>query len=193
VLAGITPEPWTPTDSSAVPEGYGVPALRQTRFCRSCARAGFFRFMGCAELEKRNSSRGAVRSGPGFRLISTMFFATQSTHPALNGRGCPTRRRPTIGCLVSGERSTSGKPLARQRPASMASPSRSSCIWRNLSLRAEKGHCRRTLLPAFPTVAGGDAAVTYRLGHDEYRDPRFKTQDLYLERLSTPNNSRPGT
>ena len=172
VLAGITPEPWTPTDSIAVLKGMAF-ELSGNAF-REAARARLLPVLGLRGLEDFFPPFDAAPL-PGYLNDA---FATTRTGQI---RGVPDTTA-SDNWVVSGERSASGKPLLANDPhLGFTIPS----FWYLAHLSFGGEDIVGGTLPGIPSiVAGRNRNVAWGMtntGPD--------TQDLFLERLN-PDNSR---
>jgi penicillin amidase len=172
VLAGITPEPWTPVDSIAVLKGMAF-QLSGNAFGEA-ARARLLPVLGLRGLEDFFPPFEAAPL-PGY--LNDVFSTTRTG--LVDGVPDTTA---SDNWVVSGERSTSGKPLLANDPhLGFTIPS----FWYLAHLSFGGEDIVGGTLPGIPTVvAGRNRNVAWGMtntGPD--------TQDLYLERLN-PDNSR---
>lgn len=172
VLAGITPEPWTPTDSIAVLKGMAF-ELSGNAFGEA-ARARLLPVLGLRGLEDFFPPFDAAP------LPSYLNDAFATTRTGLV-RGVPDITA-SDNWVVNGERSMSGKPLLANDPhLGFTIPS----FWYLAHLSFGGEDIVGGTLPGIPSiVAGRNRNVAWGMtntGPD--------TQDLYLERLN-PDNSR---
>ena len=172
VLAGLTPEPWTPTDSIAVLKGMAFELSGNA--LREAARARLLPVLGLRGLEDFFSPFDAAPL-PGY--LNDVFVTTRTGLV----RGVPDTTA-SDNWVVSGERSASGKPLLANDPhLGFTIPS----FWYLAHLSFGGEDIVGGTLPGIPSiVAGRNRNVAWGVtntGPD--------TQDLYLERLN-PDNSR---
>jgi len=172
VLAGVTPEPWTPTDSIAVLKGMAF-ELSGNAFGEA-ARAKLLPVLGLRGLQDFFPPFDAAP----LPAYLNDAFATTRTGMA---RGVPDTTA-SDNWVVGGERSASGKPMLANDPhLGFTIPS----FWYLGHLAFAGEDIVGGTLPGVPSiVAGRNRTVAWGVtntGPD--------TQDLYLERLN-PDNSR---
>lgn len=172
VLAGVTPEPWTPTDSIAVLKGMAF-ELSGNAFGEA-ARARLLPVLGLRGLQDFFPPFEAAPL-PGY--LNDAFLTTRTGM----ARGVPNTTA-SDNWVVSGGRSASGKPLLANDPhLGFTIPS----FWYLAHLSFAGEDIVGGTLPGIPSiVAGRNRNVAWGVtntGPD--------TQDLYLERLN-PDNSR---
>ncbi len=172
VLAGVTPEPWTPTDSIAVLKGMAF-ELSGNAFGEA-ARARLLPVLGL---------RGLQDFFPPFDAAPLPAYLNDAFTTTRTGmaRGVPNTTA-SDNWVVAGERSASGKPLLANDPhLGFTIPS----FWYLAHLSFAGEDIVGGTLPGVPSiVAGRNRNVAWGVtntGPD--------TQDLYLERLN-PDNSR---
>lgn len=171
VLAGITPEPWTPTDSIAVLKGMAF-ELSGNAFGEA-ARARLLPVLGL---------RGLQDFFPPFEAAPLPAYLNDAFLTTRTGMipGVPDTTA-SDNWVVSGERSASGKPLLANDPhLGFTIPS----FWYLAHLSFDGEDIVGGTLPGVPSiVAGRNRNVAWGVtntGPD--------TQDLYLERLNTDNS-----
>ena len=172
VLAGITPEPWTPTDSIAVLKGMAF-ELSGNAFGEA-ARARLLPVLGLRGLQDFFPPFDAAPLPP---YLNDAFLTTRTGM----ARGVPNTTA-SDNWVVSGERSASGRPLLANDPhLGFTIPS----FWYLAHLSFNGEDIVGGTLPGVPSmVVGRNRNVAWGVtntGPD--------TQDLYLERLN-PDNSR---
>ncbi len=172
VLAGVTPEPWTPTDSIAVLKGMAF-ELSGNAFAEA-ARARLLPVLGLRGLQDFFPPFGAA---PLPAYLNDAFLTTRTGM----AQGVPDTTA-SDNWVVSGERSASGKPLLANDPhLGFTIPA----FWYLAHLSFAGEDIVGGTLPGVPSiVAGRNRNVAWGVtntGPD--------TQDLYLERLN-PDNSR---
>jgi len=172
VLAGITPEPWTPVDSIAVLKGMSF-ELSGNAFGEA-ARARLLPVLGLRGLQDFFPPFDAA---PLPSYLNDVFATTRTGLV----RGVPDTTA-SDNWVVSGERSMTGKPLLANDPhLGFTIPS----FWYLAHLSFAGEDIVGGTLPGIPTiVAGRNRNVAWGVtntGPD--------TQDLFLERLN-PDNSR---
>jgi penicillin G amidase len=172
VLAGVTPEPWTPTDSVAVLKGMAF-ELSGNAFGEA-ARAKLLPVLGL---------RGLQDFFPPFSAAPLPTYLNDAFSTTRTGmaRGVPDTTA-SDNWVVSGERSASGKPLLANDPhLGFTIPS----FWYLAHLSFAGEDIVGGSLPGVPSIVIGRnrnmAWGVTNTGPD--------TQDLYLERLN-PDNSR---
>ncbi len=172
VLAGLTPEPWTPTDSIAVLKGMAF-QLSGNAFGEA-ARARLLPVLGLRGLEDFFPPFDAAPL-PGY--LNDVFATTRTGLI----RGVPDTTA-SDNWVVSGERSVSGKPLLANDPhLGFTIPS----FWYLAHLSFSGEDIVGGTLPGIPSiVAGRNRNVAWGM-----TNTAPDTQDLFLERLN-PDNSR---
>jgi penicillin amidase len=170
VLAGVTPEPWTPTDSIAVLKGMSF-ELSGNAFGEA-ARARLLPVLGL---------RGVQDFFPPFDAAPLPGYLNDAFATTRTGlvRGVPNTTA-SDNWVLSGERSASGKPLLANDPhLGFTIPS----FWYLAHLSFAGEDIVGGTLPGIPSiVAGRNRNVAWGVtntGPD--------TQDLYLERLNADN------
>jgi penicillin amidase len=171
-LAGINPEPWTPTDSIAVLKGMSF-ELSGNAFAEA-ARARLLPVLGLRGLQEFFAP---FDEAPLPAYLNDAFSTTRTGLV----RGVPNTTA-SDNWVVSGERSETGKPLLANDPhLGFTIPS----FWYLAHLSFAGEDIVGGTLPGIPSiVAGRNRNVAWGVtntGPD--------TQDLYLERLN-PDNSR---
>jgi penicillin amidase len=170
VLAGVSPEPWTPTDSIAVLKGMAF-ELSGNAFGEA-ARARLLPVLGLRGIQDFFLPFDAA---PLPRYLDDAFLTTRTG----SVRGVPSTTA-SDNWVVSGEHSVSGKPLLANDPhLGFTIPS----FWYLAHLSFAGEDIVGGTLPGIPSiVVGRNRSVAWGVtntGPD--------TQDLYLERLNTDN------
>jgi penicillin amidase len=171
VLAGVRPEPWTPTDSIAVLKGMAF-ELSGNAFGEA-ARARLLPVLGLRGLQDFFAPFGAA---PLPRYLDDAFLTTRTGM----ARGVPNTTA-SDNWVVGGEHSVSGKPLLANDPhLGFTIPS----FWYLAHLSFAGEDIVGGTLPGIPSIViGRNRNVAWGVtntGPD--------TQDLYLERLNTDNS-----
>jgi penicillin G amidase len=172
-LAGVTPEPWTPTDSIAVLKGMAF-ELSGNAFSEA-ARARLLPVLGLRGIQDFFAPFDAA---PLPRYLDDAFLTTRTGQAS----GVPNTTA-SDNWVVSGAHSVSGKPLLANDPhLGFTIPS----FWYLAHLSFAGEDIVGGSLPGIPSiVAGRNRSAAWGMtntGPD--------TQDIYLERLNTDNSSQ---
>ena len=181
-LLRVEPEPWTPADSLAI--GKLIALGFSTNMESELFRADLIARVGpdkAARLEPNYPDGSPVVSDPGLEWSGGGVALIEQWHAVRDALGLGTAPSGSNNWVVSGERSTTGKPLLAGDPhISSAMP----CLWYRVELHGPEIELSGGCMPGFPGVFIGET----RHFAWTFTNVMADVQDLFVERIRDGDN-----